>query len=193
MPHLLAAMALEDPDGDPWKGGPWGHPDVPVSGPHGRTRPCGEEEVTQWLSGQKRGWQDGDYLAFAVVDAGQGRSVGQVALWNRDGGQVGAGQSGEIGYWIAADVRGRGIAPAAVRVATHWAFTSYGADRLPRIMLVHDVDNHASCRVAAKSGYPFHELSPAKPPYWFTDGHIHLAEASQQSEFCGHEHVPYAP
>jgi hypothetical protein len=43
-------------------------------------------------------------------------------------------------------------------------------------MLVHDVDNHASCRVAAKSGYPFRKLSPPKPPCWFTAGHIHLAE-----------------
>jgi RimJ/RimL family protein N-acetyltransferase len=65
-----------------------------------------------------------------------------------------------------------------VRAVTHWAFTTFGAARLPRIMLVHDVDNLASCRVAAKSGYPFREVSPARPPYWFTDGHIHLAEAS---------------
>jgi RimJ/RimL family protein N-acetyltransferase len=190
MPDVLAAMALEDPEGDPWKGGPWTHPGVRVSGPHGRTRPRGGEEAALWLSGQERGWRDGDFLAFAVVDASQGRGVGQVALWNRDGGQVGVGESGEIGYWIAADARGRGIAPAVVRAVTHWAFTSFGADRLPRIMLVHDVDNLASCRVAAKSGYPFRELSPANPPYWFTDGHIHLAEASlgeRCEPLCDHQ------
>jgi hypothetical protein len=39
----------------------------------------------------------------------------------------------------------------------------------------------ALCRVAAKSGYPFHQLSPANPPYWFADGHIHLAEATVDS------------
>jgi hypothetical protein len=44
-------------------------------------------------------------------------------------------------------------------------------------LLVHDLDNLASCRVAGKSGYPFRELSPAKPPLWFTDGHIHFAAA----------------
>ena len=177
MPDLLAAMALDDPDGDPWKGGPWGHPGVRVAGPHGRTRPRGNEEAALWLSGQERGWEDGDWLTFAVVDASLGRAVGQIALWNRDGGQVGTGEQGEIGYWTAADARGRGIAPAAVRAVTHWAFASFGAARLPRIMLVHDVGNHASCRVAAKSGYPFRELSPARPPHWFTDGHIHVAEA----------------
>jgi RimJ/RimL family protein N-acetyltransferase len=41
-------------------------------------------------------------------------------------------------------------------------------------MLVHDVGNPASCRVAEKAGYPFRELSPANPPHWFTDGHIHM-------------------
>jgi hypothetical protein len=54
---------------------------------------------------------------------------------------------------------------------TDWAFRNFGGEHLPCIMLVHDVDNLASCRVALKSGYPFRELSPAKPPYWFTDGH----------------------
>jgi hypothetical protein len=52
-------------------------------------------------------------------------------------------------------------------------------------MLVHDVDNPASCRVALKSGYPFRELSPANPPYWFTDGHIHLAEATDRYVTAG--------
>jgi GNAT superfamily N-acetyltransferase len=85
---------------------------------------------------------------------------------------------GEIGFWTAADARGLGIAPAALRAVTDWAFGAFGASGLPRIMLVHDLDNPASCRVAAKGGYPFHELSPANPPYWFTDGHIHVAEAT---------------
>jgi hypothetical protein len=43
--------------------------------------------------------------------------------------------------------------------------------------LVHDLDNPVSCRVAAKSGYPFERLNPANPPLWFTDGHIHVADA----------------
>ena len=41
-------------------------------------------------------------------------------------------------------------------------------------MLVHDVDSPASCRVAEKARYPFRELSPANPPHWFIDGHIHI-------------------
>lgn len=173
MPDLLAAMAREYPER-----GLWSHPDVAVPGPQPWSGPRNEHEAARWLSGQQRGWERGDWLTFAVLDAMQSRAVGHVGLKNRDGGQVGGGGCGEISYWTAADARGRGIAPAAVRAVTQWAFSSFGADRLPRIMLVHDLDNPASCRVAAKSGYPFSEHSPANPPYWLTDGHIHLAEAT---------------
>ena len=130
----------------------------------------------------RAGWEHRDWLTFAVTDVSQGKAVGHVGLWNRDGGQVGSGEQGEIGYWTAADSRGRGIAPTAVRAVTGWAFDHFGADRLPRIMLVHDLDNAASCRVAAKSGYPFDRLSPANPPLWFTDGHVHVAEAPARGE-----------
>jgi len=172
MPELLAAMVREYPER-----GLWSHPDVDVPGQQLWTGPRNDVEADLWLSGQQRGWDRGDWLTFAVLDASQAKAVGHVGLKNRDGGQVGIGEWGEISYWTAADARGRGIAPAAVRAVTAWAFSSFGAERLPRVMLVHDVGDPASCRVAAKSGYPFHEFSSANPPYWFTDGHIHLAEA----------------
>jgi RimJ/RimL family protein N-acetyltransferase len=140
-------------------------------------RPGNAEEAELWLSGQEQGWERGDRLTFAVRDAAQDKAVGHVGLENRDGGLVGRGEQGEIHYWTAARSRGRGIAPAAVRAVTRWAFDSFGAERLPRIMLVHDIDNPRSCRVAATSGYPFQQLSLANPPHWFTDGHIHVAEA----------------
>jgi RimJ/RimL family protein N-acetyltransferase len=173
MADLVEAMALEYPDR-----GLWSHPDVDVPGPQSWTGPRNEEEAALWLSGQERGWELGDWLTFAVLDAARSAVVGHVGLKNRDGGQLGVGERGEIGFWTAAHARGRGIAPAAVRAVTDWAFTSFGADGLPSIMLVHDVDNPASCRVAEKSGYQFRELSPANPPHWFTDGHIHLAAAA---------------
>jgi RimJ/RimL family protein N-acetyltransferase len=173
MPDLLAAMALEYPDC-----GLWSHPHLDLPVPKRWTGPRNDEEASLWLSGQDYGWECGDWLTFAVLDVSQNSTVGHVGLMNRDGGKIGIGERGEISYWTAAEARGRGIAPAAVRAVTTWAFSRYGTGGLPRIMLVHDVDNPASCRVAAKSGYPFHELSPAKPPYWLTDGHIHLAEAT---------------
>ena len=90
--------------------------------------------------------------------------------------------------WRAADVpalaaRGRGIAPAAVRAVTDWVFDAFAGASLRQIMLVNDIDNPASCRVAAKAGYPFRELSPANPPHWFTDGHIHMRLPGSSARF----------
>jgi RimJ/RimL family protein N-acetyltransferase len=172
MPGLLVSMAPEYT-----AGGLTPDPGIHLPRPSLNWRgPLNNQEAALWLSGTERGWACGDWLTFAVLDASQNNVVGHVGLENRDGGQVGTGERGEIGYWTAANARGRGIAPAAVRAVTDWAFRNFGGEHLPGIMLVHDVANLASCRVALKSGYPFRELSPAKPPYWFTDGHIHLAE-----------------
>ena len=55
-----------------------------------------------------------------------------------------------------------------------WAFGAFAGTSLRQVMLVHDAGNPASCRVADKAGYPFGELSPASPPHWLTDAHIHL-------------------
>jgi RimJ/RimL family protein N-acetyltransferase len=130
---------------------------------------------------QERGWRDGTWLTFAVLAAPGNRAVGHVALKNRDAGKVGTGGRGEIGYWTAAESRGRGIASASVRAVTDWSFSRFGTHGLPLIMLVHRLDNPASCRVAAKSGYSFLELSPANPPHWFSDGHIHVAGRGRSS------------
>ena len=70
--------------------------------------------------------------------------------------------------------RGRGVAPAAVRAVTGWVFAAFAGTSLRQIMLVHDVANLGSCRVAEKAGFPFRELSPASPPHWPSDAHIHV-------------------
>ena len=170
MPGLVAEMTRAYPNR-----GLWTHPSVDVPGPQRWSGPRDEREAALWLAGQQHGWEAGDWLTFAVVDRSLSTAVGHVGLRNRDGGTVGTGERGEISYWTASGARGRGIAPAAVRAVTDWAFGRFGQDGLPLIMLVHDVANPASCRVAAKAGYPFRELSPASPPRWYTDGHIHVA------------------
>jgi len=144
-----------------------------TTGPGRWTVPGDDDEAAAWLADRDRGWHGGDWLTLAVLDQ-HARVVGQVGLKDRAGGRVGDGGFGEIGYWTAADARGLGIAPAAVRAMTRWAFGSFGPAGLPLIMLVHDVRNAASCRVAEKSGYRFRELSPANPPLWHTAGHVHV-------------------
>jgi len=166
IPVLAAEMSRGYPTG-----GMWSRPDERRAGPGG------ERDAAWWLASIDRGWRDGDRLCFAVLEADDGGGcvlAGNVGLKNRDGtGRIGERETAEIGYWTAVAARGRGIAPAAVRAVTGWVFGAFAGATLRQIMLVHDVGNPASCRVAEKAGYPFLELSPANPPHWFTDGHIH--------------------
>ncbi len=58
--------------------------------------------------------------------------------------------TGEIGYWVAAHARGRGIATRAVRLATGWALGELGLKTLE--IMTHE-DNAASQGVARAAGY----------------------------------------
>jgi RimJ/RimL family protein N-acetyltransferase len=180
IPALAAEMGREYPTAGMWSG-PEERPDLtaPTDGAE-RRRPAGERDAARWLASQDRGWRDGDRLSFAVLeadDAGGRVLAGNAGLKNREEtGRIGERETAEIGYWTAVAARGRGIAPAAVRAVTDWAFDAFAGTSLRQIMLVHDVGNPASCRVAEKAGYPFRELSPANPPRWFSEGHIHMRE-----------------
>jgi RimJ/RimL family protein N-acetyltransferase len=170
-------------------GGMWSRPDerpftnVPRGGAE-RTGPMDTRDAARWLASQDCGWRDGDRLSFAVLEAddvGGGVLAGNVGLKNREEtGRIGERETAEIGYWTAVTARGRGIAPAAVRAVTGWVFDAFAGTSLRQVMLVHDVDNPASCRVAEKAGYPFGEFSPTNPPHWFTDGHVHMRRAPRK-------------
>src|SRR3954468_11977059 len=56
----------------------------------------------------------------------------------------------ELGYMVAPDARGRGVATAMLRALSEWAFAEAGVQRA---RLVIDVDNPASLRVAERAGY----------------------------------------
>jgi len=178
IPALAAEMRHDYP-----LGGMWSRPDerpfrIVLRGGAERTEPMDERDAARWLASQDRGWRDGDRLSFAVLeadDAGGRVLAGNVGLKNREEtGRIGERETAEIGYWTALAARGRGVAPAAVRAVTGWVFDAFAGTSLRQIMLVHNVDNPASCRVAEKAGYPFQEFSPANPPHWFTNGHIHM-------------------
>ncbi len=192
IPALTAEMSR-----DYLMGGMWSAPGerpyrTVLRGGAERTGPMEERDAARWLASQDRGWHDGDRLCFAVlVTHGVGGCVlaGNVGLKNRDEtGRIGERETAEIGYWTAVAARGRGVAPAAVRAVTDWVFDAFTGTSLRQIMLVHDDDNPASCRVAEKAGYPFLEFSPANPPHWFEDGHIHMRRAAEDHGSAGAWH-----
>jgi RimJ/RimL family protein N-acetyltransferase len=98
-----------------------------------------------WLERYETCRVDGSAEAFAAVD-GDGRFLG-LALAptiDREAAEV------ELGYIVAPAARGRGVATAMLRELTRWAFEELGA---LRIVLIINVDNPASERVAARCGY----------------------------------------
>jgi RimJ/RimL family protein N-acetyltransferase len=72
-------------------------------------------------------------------------SVGIVAL------DAAIGEA-EIGYWVAAEHRRRGIATRAVDLLARWALTDGG---FRRVVLQIDPDNVHSRRVAEKAGFAY--------------------------------------
>ena len=86
----------------------------------------------------------GDGIALAVADGGD-RLVGTVGLMelHRPG-------CGEIGYWTAAEARGRGVTTRAVVLLRDWAGDALG---LETIEVLPHRDNHPSQVVAERAGF----------------------------------------
>jgi RimJ/RimL family protein N-acetyltransferase len=105
--------------------------------------PAGFER--RWLEAYERGRADGTREAFAILDAA-GDFAG-VALAPRIAEKE---RTAELGYVVAPAARGRGVATAALRALTQWAFSELGAIRLELLI---SVENHASKRVAERAGY----------------------------------------
>jgi RimJ/RimL family protein N-acetyltransferase len=81
-----------------------------------------------------------------VVDTQTGELLGSVGVMRLDDDRLVA----EIGYWVAQGARRRGVGTRAVRLVSRWAVCDLGVGRLE---LMTHVDNVASQRVAASTGF----------------------------------------
>lgn len=99
------------------------------------------------IAASQAGWRDGDRLSWAVREAGV--PVGVVGLYRVDGKG-----SGELGYWLGASARGRGLLTEAARAVVDWGFAPTGA-ALERMEWHAAVGNAASARVAQTLGFHF--------------------------------------
>jgi [ribosomal protein S5]-alanine N-acetyltransferase len=61
-----------------------------------------------------------------------------------------ANHAAELGYWIAAPARGKGIGTAAAKLITEYGFTTMGFRRIEALV---DVENEASKALLASAGY----------------------------------------
>jgi RimJ/RimL family protein N-acetyltransferase len=125
------------------------------------TAACQDPEIPRWtLVPSPYSLEDARaFLESSAEEEAAGKSVNLLAVDARDDRLLGSfslmeldheAGYGEIGYWMAAEARGRGIATRAVRLLAGWARHELG---LVRIDVLPHKDNPASRRVAEKAGF----------------------------------------
>jgi RimJ/RimL family protein N-acetyltransferase len=108
--------------------------------------PYREEHARTWIEQTIRDWDDHRHAAFAVTSAAGAEVLGAIGLRFHEDYALQA----SIGYWVAREARGRGIATAALRLVSRWALRELG---LPRVQLVTDPENVPSQCVAERAGF----------------------------------------
>jgi RimJ/RimL family protein N-acetyltransferase len=107
--------------------------------------PAPQGFARSWIAAYEAGRRDGSREGFVAVE-GDGRflGLGLAPEIDREAGEL------ELGYIVARQARGRGIATEILRLLTGWAFEEVEAQRA---YLIIDVENAASARVAQRCGY----------------------------------------
>ena len=111
---------------------------------HQMPSPYGERDAREYVAATQAAWREGAGAFFAILAGGD--TVGSIAIHVQDP----AWGNVEVGYWTAAEARGRGLTTRALRLISRWAIEEAGAER---VQLRADVHNTASLRVAEKAGF----------------------------------------
>jgi RimJ/RimL family protein N-acetyltransferase len=106
--------------------------------------PYTEQDAREAIAYFREGWEEGTVSNFAITTAG--RAVGSIGVRWVDPEQGVA----EVGYWVAAEARGRGICTRAVRLVSRWLIED---EAIERVQLRAEERNPASRKVAEKAGF----------------------------------------
>jgi RimJ/RimL family protein N-acetyltransferase len=109
--------------------------------------PYTAEHARSWINTHDRLRAAMDGFPFAMVEQTTGRLLGSIGLQH-----IQPSGTCEVGYWVAAWARNRGLATRGLQLVTDWAFNQVD---LECISLVTMIGNVASERVAEKAGYAF--------------------------------------
>lgn len=115
------------------------------------TAACQDPEIPRWTTvpapyseEDARVFLRSAPTAHAVVDAASDLLLGAISL-----DPAGEGR-GQIGYWVAREARGRGVATRALRLLSRWGLANGG---FARVQLLTEPENVASQRVAERAGF----------------------------------------
>jgi RimJ/RimL family protein N-acetyltransferase len=104
------------------------------------------DDATAFIERSGALWHSGDAAPFVIVEATTGMLLGSVGLHD-----LGLESSpAHVGYWVAVEARGRGVATRALRLVARWALEDLA---LPRLEVCVFVENERSQRVAARAGF----------------------------------------
>jgi RimJ/RimL family protein N-acetyltransferase len=108
-------------------------------------QPYRREDALGWIAASELELTAGTAIHWLAVDD-EDRLLASISVMAIDRG---AG-TGEIGYWVARDARGRGVARRAVALAYDWAVRELGLTAIE--ITVHE-DNAPSLAVARAAGF----------------------------------------
>lgn len=124
-----------------------------------RTTPFTETDARGHFAEQEEARLRGEGLSFALAEPrDQDVVLGDVSLH-----EVRLDQGcAAVGYWLAPEARGRGVATHAVRLLARWAFAELG---LARLELTCGPANEASQHVAERCGFSREGLLRSHVPF----------------------------
>jgi RimJ/RimL family protein N-acetyltransferase len=105
--------------------------------------PYDEGDAREFFAHSEKGWEEGTFYGFAIAERNTGRLIGSIGVSMN-------GAIGEVGYFVFAGDRRRGIGERALRLVSRWALQELG---LARLQLYAMVGNTASARLAEKAGF----------------------------------------
>ena len=113
---------------------------------------CQDPEIPRWTSvpfpyteADARAWLKSDEEeTFAVIDGTSGELLGSIGM------RFPADETGEVGYWVKREARGRGVATRALVLIARWGCEERA---LAQLQLRAEPGNVASQRVAEKAGF----------------------------------------
>jgi RimJ/RimL family protein N-acetyltransferase/nitrite reductase/ring-hydroxylating ferredoxin subunit len=113
--------------------------------------PYAEVDARGFILMTLEAWHEGTGYEFAIADAATDRYIGSIGLHLGPNARRRA-----VGYLVAPEARGRGVAVRALRLVTRWGFDQLGIQRLALWTLPGNV---RSQRVAEKAGFRFEGLA----------------------------------